>query len=96
MGRPIVAFDLPETRTSAGGAALYATPNDAGEFAVHIERLLDDPSLRERLGREGRSRVEGMLSWEHQAPNLLAAYAALFGRQPLDAAQRRSVPGSAR
>ena len=30
---PVVAFDLRETRVSAGDAAVYATPNDVGELA---------------------------------------------------------------
>jgi glycosyltransferase involved in cell wall biosynthesis len=80
MGKPVVAFDLVETRTSAGAAALYARPNDVEEFASHVERLLDDPALRERLGREGRRRVEEALCWEHSAPHLLATYAAVLRR----------------
>ena len=42
MGKPVVAFDLPETRYSAQHAALYATPNRVEEFADHIETLLAD------------------------------------------------------
>jgi glycosyl transferase family 1/glycosyl transferase family 4 len=80
MGKPVVAFDLVETRTSAGAAALYARPNDIAEFASHVERLLDDPALREQLGREGRRRVEEALCWEHSAPHLLATYAAVLRR----------------
>jgi glycosyltransferase involved in cell wall biosynthesis len=90
LGKPVVAFDLVETRTSAGDAALYATPNDIDEFASHIERLLDDPALRKRLGAEGRRRVVEQLSWEHSVPHLLATYSAVFnqtatvgGRQPV-------------
>jgi len=78
MGRPVVAFDLVETRRSAGEAALYATPNDVGQFASLIEQLLDDPALRAQLGEAGRRRIEERLSWPHQAPNLLAAYEAVL------------------
>jgi glycosyltransferase involved in cell wall biosynthesis len=77
MGKPVVAFDLAETRTSAGDAALYAAPNDVEEYASHVLRLLDDPVLRERLGQEGRRRVVETLSWEHSAPHLLATYRSL-------------------
>jgi hypothetical protein len=31
------------------------------------------------MGRIGRERVTEELSWEHEAPRLLAAYEALFG-----------------
>ncbi len=78
LGKPVVAFDLVETRTSAGEAALYARPNDIEAFAAHIERLLEDPDLRHRLGEAGRRRVVESLCWEHSAPHLLATYAAVL------------------
>jgi glycosyltransferase involved in cell wall biosynthesis len=40
--------------------------------------LLDDPELRERLGRFGRSRVENELEWKYEVPKLLAAYDMAF------------------
>jgi glycosyltransferase involved in cell wall biosynthesis len=40
MGKPIVAFDLAETRFSAQDAALYATPNIVEDFANKIDLLL--------------------------------------------------------
>jgi glycosyltransferase involved in cell wall biosynthesis len=95
LGKPVVAFDLAETRTSAGDAALYAQPNDVDEFAGHIERLLDDPALRERLGREGRRRVVQTLSWEHSVPHLLATYESLCVK-PAPAGLDRPQVGASR
>ena len=82
LGRPIVAFDLTETRASAGEAALYAEPNDDDAYAAALERLLDDPGLREELGAAGRRRA-AELSWERSEQALLAAYghALALGRQ---------------
>ncbi len=74
MARPIVSFDLHETRVSAGGAALYAPPNDEVAFAGLVARLLDDPDERDRMGALGRARVAGPLSWEHSRVALLQAY----------------------
>lgn len=74
MSRPIVSFDLVEARVSAGGAALYARPNDVDEFAGLIGELLDDPARREAMGELGRERVAGQLSWTNSEKNLLAAY----------------------
>ncbi|EGX57793.1 hypothetical protein SZN_21076 [Streptomyces zinciresistens K42] len=76
MGRPIVSFDLREARVSAGDAAVYASADDEGEFAGLVAMLLDDPALRARMGRTGRERVEGPLSWRRSQAALLAAYAA--------------------
>jgi glycosyltransferase involved in cell wall biosynthesis len=76
MARPIVSFDLRETRVSAGGAALYAPPNDEPAFATLIARLLDDPEQRRRMGALGRDRVNGTLSWARSRQALLEAYCA--------------------
>lgn len=74
MARPIVSFDLKEARVSAGEAAVYAPANDEQAFAKLIARLLDDPDERARMGRIGRGRVAGALSWENSRTALLAAY----------------------
>jgi glycosyltransferase involved in cell wall biosynthesis len=79
LGKPIVAFDLPEHRVTAREAALYARPNDDLEFARAIAELMDDPDRRETMGRAGRRRVESELEWSHSVPPLLAAYARIFG-----------------
>ncbi len=77
MGKPVVAFDLPETRHSAQESALYARPNNVAEFAANIAILLDQPLLRAELGAKGRKRVEEMLCWDLQQKKLLVAYEQL-------------------
>jgi len=76
--KPIVAFDLKETRRSAGDAALYARPNDAFEFAKALAYLMENPEERVAMGRRGRDRVERELSWASSAENLLHVYAVLL------------------
>ena len=84
LGRPVVAYDLRETRFSAGEAALYATPNDEVAFAACIERVFDDATLRERMSAAGRRRVTEELSWERLVESLEAAYArALPSARPV-------------
>lgn len=78
MGKPLVAFDTPETRYSAEEAALYATPNLVADFAHKIETLLDDEDLRLRMGAYGRRRVEHELCWDRTKVHLRRAYDALF------------------
>lgn len=80
MGRPVVAFDLPETRVTAGEAALYAQPNDPRDFGDQILELLDDAERRERMGRLGRERAERSLSWSHGRAAYLGAFARLEDR----------------
>ncbi len=80
LAKPAVQFDLTEGRVSAGDAALYARPGDPRDFAAKVAALMDDPALREEMGREGRQRVLDALSWEHSVPKLLAAYDRIFAR----------------
>jgi len=79
LGKPIVQFDLTEGRFSAQQASLYARNNDPVDMADKIIELLDNPSLRQEMGRFGRQRVENELAWKYEEPRLLAAYAALWG-----------------
>lgn len=78
LGKPIVAFDLPEHRVTAGEAAIYATPNEELDFAKKIAWLMDHPEERERMGKIGRERIETSLSWDHQKPILVKAYETVF------------------
>jgi len=71
---PVVAFDLLETRVSAGDAATYVKPNDAHAYAEAIVALMDDEPRRALLGKLGRARVEQQLAWSHQEPVYLDIY----------------------
>jgi glycosyltransferase involved in cell wall biosynthesis len=82
LGKPIVQFDLAEGRFSAREASLYARRNNAIDFASKIIELLDDPGKRTQMGEFGRRRVLEELEWRHEAPKLLAAYAALEADSP--------------
>ena len=74
LEKPVVTFDLAETRVSCGEAALYARPGEISDMADKIAFLADKPEERERMSRLGRERVESILSWEYSVPHLLAAY----------------------
>lgn len=78
LGKPIVQYDLTEGRVSAQDASLYARRNDPIDLADKLVSLLDDEPLRRRMGEAGLQRVQDVLSWEHEAPRLLAAYESLF------------------
>jgi glycosyltransferase involved in cell wall biosynthesis len=82
FARPIVAFDLPENRFTAGAAAVYVRPNDDFELARAIVTLMSDPARRAEMGAIGRRRVESELAWTYSIPRLLNAYATLLGTPP--------------
>jgi glycosyltransferase involved in cell wall biosynthesis len=81
---PVVAFDLHETRVSAGDAGVYVVPNDVNEYAAAIVRLMDDEARRSQLGKLGRVRVERELAWSHQQRAYLDVYRGLIagGKTP--------------
>jgi glycosyltransferase involved in cell wall biosynthesis len=74
FGLPVIAFDLRETRISAGNAAVYVQPNDEHEYAEAIVALMDDEPRRAIMGKLARERVEQELAWSHQESAYLGAY----------------------
>ena len=81
--KPIVAFDLPEHRYTAGESALYVPDNSVTLFAEALETLMDDPEKRKEMGRYARDRVETELAWEYSVPHLVNGYYRLFGHDAL-------------
>jgi glycosyltransferase involved in cell wall biosynthesis len=67
---PVVATKagaLPEVVGRDGDAALLVPPGDAGALAAAMGRLLDDASLRVRMGAAGRRRILDHYTWEVSA-----------------------------
>lgn len=80
LGRPIVAFDLKETRFSARDGALYAKANDFRDFGDKIIELLDDEPRRIDMGQRNIRRLREKLSWDNSRVCLLEAYQKLERR----------------
>jgi len=74
FAKPQVLFDLKEGRASAGEAAVYVCENSAKRFAQAINRLLDDSTARERMGRLGELRIRTELNWDRSVQQLRKAY----------------------
>lgn len=79
FGLPVVAYDLHETRVSAGESGDYATANDELALAGAVGALLDDPARRAAMGEAGAARVRDVLAWDHSVAPLLAAYDRAWG-----------------
>lgn len=76
-GLPVVASDLsgiPEL-VEHERSGLLVPPGDARALAAALGRLADDPTLRENLGRAGRSRVEEAFDLHANAARLVALLA---------------------
>jgi glycosyltransferase involved in cell wall biosynthesis len=74
MGVPVVSFDLPETRVSAGEAAVYARPNDPIDLCRQAIAVLTEPDHGAWRGRLGQERIAGPLSWANSVAELRRAY----------------------
>lgn len=63
-GRAVIWADQPELREATGGVGVAVPPGDVLALRAAILGLMDDPAERDRLGAEGRRRVEAHLSRE--------------------------------
>ena len=78
LEKPVISFDLKETRISCGEAALYVEPNNVKQLSDRIVYLADHVEIRQKMAKIGRERIEKKLSWSHSIPNLIAAYEQLI------------------
>jgi glycosyltransferase involved in cell wall biosynthesis len=77
--KPIVAFELRETRRTAGEAALYAPCGDLPAFAALVAELAAAEGLRAELTRRAEERLPELL-WGRSAEVLRRAYGSLEPR----------------
>ena len=91
-GKPIVAFDLPEHRFTAGESAIYVSDNDSLAFARAVVDLMDNPIKRSEMGEIGRHRAQTEIAWEFSIPHLVESYHRLFGRDVSVVAQVKAEP----
>jgi glycosyltransferase involved in cell wall biosynthesis len=69
---------LPEVVGPDGEAALTVPTNDPSALAIAIDRLLEDPALRVRIGEAGRRRVLDRFTWRRSAEGMIENWYALL------------------
>jgi glycosyltransferase involved in cell wall biosynthesis len=80
LGKPVVAYDLLETRRTVNDAAVLVTPGDTAGFAHELALLADDGARRARMAQRARERAMA-LTWDKSESALLAAYAGFSARR---------------
>ena len=76
-GTPLVASDggaLPEVTGVDGETVLRCKAGDVDSLKHALERGLDDPELRDRIGAAGRKRVSELYTWRQTAMNTVEQY----------------------
>ncbi len=63
-----------------GATGLLVPPDDPGQLAAAIRRLMNDPGLRESFRAAGRRRVEQLFGWEVIARQTVELYRQVLGR----------------
>lgn len=79
-GKPVIASrigGIPELVVDGETGVLFE-PGDGDELRSHVSRLMDDLSLRARMGAAGRIRAERHFSNEKHNANLINTYRSLL------------------
>ncbi|MGY1649738.1 glycosyltransferase family 4 protein [Geodermatophilus sp. SYSU D01119] len=77
---PVVSFDLPETRVSAGDTGVLVDPALGAEgLSAAIDALLDDPQRRLELSLAARARAVAELDWAEQAVRYVEVHRRALG-----------------
>ena len=80
-GLPVLAFDTPVNREILGDTGVYAAFGDAADFAVRLEKLVQDADGRRGLAGRVRERAVLNHSWQARGEDLERVYRDLLGEQ---------------
>jgi len=80
-GVPVVAADATGSvdLVEDGVTGFLVPPQDVRAYADAIQRLVENPALREAAGRAGNARVQGY-EWDQVNATMIEAYLELAGR----------------
>jgi exopolysaccharide biosynthesis WecB/TagA/CpsF family protein len=81
FGNVIIANEVPGHRETLGDAGLYY--RGADELAVQLQKVLDDQSLAEDLGRRAHERARKMYGWDAVTDSYEAWMAGLCETPPV-------------
>jgi N,N'-diacetylbacillosaminyl-diphospho-undecaprenol alpha-1,3-N-acetylgalactosaminyltransferase len=80
MGLPVVATDVPGCREAvvARETGFLVPPRNVDELVGAIQKLVEDPALRRRMGQAGRARVVQHFAVERVVEQYLGLYTELL------------------
>jgi polysaccharide biosynthesis protein PslH len=86
MGKAVVSTSIGCEGLAAQDGRNILIRDDPESFAQAVRTVLQDETVRRRLGAEGRETVERLYSWERIGESLLNLYGSLHPSQPSSAA----------
>lgn len=91
FGLPILTSDMDFAHAVCGDAAIYFDSEDPHDMARSMKRIMEDSSLRVRMGREGGQRLNRMdVSWKEVTRMYVNALLEAAG-EPLQREEREGV-----
>ncbi len=76
-GTPVVTSNRSSLPEVAGDAAILVDPDDVGDIAVELKRIIEDEELRNGLIKKGLTRAK-KFTWDRCATKTLAIYRELI------------------
>jgi glycosyltransferase involved in cell wall biosynthesis len=74
-GLPVVTFDVPGVRDLVvPECGFLVPPGDVDQMAAKVKVLIEDPGLRETMGRHSRERVLKRFTWQKASEQLYELY----------------------
>ncbi|GAB1539244.1 glycosyltransferase family 1 protein [Scytonema sp. NUACC21] len=91
-GTPVIASDVGGLQFTVipEETGLLAPPQNVAAFSAAIDRILNNPQLRDELGEGGRKRVETKFSWDGVASQLGQLYTQILQVTPEEKLQEAS------
>lgn len=83
LGKPVIGCEGeggPEDLKSLGDCIELVKPRNVESLAEALERLINDPERRRRMGEIGRKIVEEYFTWERNATETFALYQQILSR----------------
>lgn len=69
-GRPVITTALPQMKKMVLGCGCLSKPDDPEDLARKILRVVQNPDLREKMGKRARELAESKYSWKTIAEHL--------------------------
>lgn len=78
LGTPVISSTAPALREVCGDLGLYFDPDDAGELANHIDRLMHDTDFRADLKSKIKAARKTLRTWNDFARDTLEAVESML------------------